>query len=111
MSNSDEHFSHSRMQSTSQPTAPRPEDFQITDVDVSKFEDFEERKKALLPKLSFGVAALGIAALGIIQTDWKWMFSDGLMSLSTYIGLIMLAVGWAFLTFVGGIPAAVFFYP
>lgn len=90
---------------------PAPEDFQITDADISQFEDREVRLKALFPQLSFGLSAATVVIVGIVQTDWKWMLSDGLRASSTYIGLFMMLLGWTFLSFLGSFFVAVVVYP
>ncbi len=92
-------------------TPPAPSDFQITDADISRFEDRETRIKALFPKLCFGLSAAIVAILGVIQTDWKWMFSDGLRAPSTYIGLLMMLLGWSFLSLFGSFFAGMVVYP
>jgi len=90
---------------------PAPNDFQITDADISRFEDREKRINALFPKLSFGLSAVIVAIVGLIQTDWKWMFSDGLRAPSTYIGLLMMLLGWSFLSFFGSFFVGMVVHP
>jgi hypothetical protein len=80
---------------------PAPEDFQITDADISRFDDREKRLNALGPKLSFGLAAAIVAIAGLTGIDWKWMFSDGLWAPSTYFALFGLLVGWLLISLFG----------
>src|ERR1017187_6065017 len=90
---------------------PTPQDFQITDSDVSHFEARKSRLDALAPKLCFAVAFAGVALVGLFQTDWKWMFSDGLLAPSTYAGLLMMLVGWLFGSMLVFFPAAIIVHP
>lgn len=100
-----------RMEPRPQPTPPKPEDFQISDADITRVEDLERRTEILVPKLSFGAAGVAVAALGLAQMDWKSVFSAGPLSVSTYGSLLLLAIAWFFFTMLGTFLSFLIFYP
>lgn len=74
---------------------PAPNDFQITDAEISRFEDREMRINALFPKLCFGLSAAGV---GI------WMFRDGFQGApSTFFEASVMLMGWLIFSFVGSL--------
>jgi hypothetical protein len=93
------------------PSPPTPEDFQITVSDISHFEAQKKRLEDLAPKLCFSIAATVLALCGLIETDWKWMFSDGFAAPSTYVALVMMLVGLLFFSMVASLPVAFFVFP
>jgi hypothetical protein len=73
------------METATQSSPPTPDDFQITAADIAVFEERQRRLESLKPKLSFALSAAVIALIGLLQTDWKSVVSDGFLSASTYI--------------------------
>ncbi len=82
---------------------PVPDDFQITDADISRFEGREKRINALFPKLCFGLSA-GIVAI--------WMFRDGFRGVpgNFFEASVMLA-GWLLFSLVGTFPVGLVVLP
>ncbi len=78
------------------PEPPKPEDFKITTVDVSRFEERERRFDAAQGKLSLYGAFAASAAVLALETNWKWTLSAGFLSASTYWAFAGLCLEWLF---------------
>jgi len=94
------------METAAQPSPPTPDDFQITAADIAVFDERQRRLESLKPKLSFALSAAVIALIGLLQTDWKSVVSDGFLSASTYIELLLMLLGWCFFSLIGTIFTA-----